>query len=157
MSDQEKWIPFSSSSNMIQNFFLQSVAVALTITGLAKILSILGTAEILERYEPILGFSFRLTFLIVGSLELGIAFFVFFSKRKVLSIILVGWLATVFTLYRLGLWFIGWQHPCHCLGELTSFLHISESFADMTMKYLIFYIFSGCFIFLFKKYFIYEK
>ncbi len=51
---------------MIQNFFLQSVAVALTITGLAKILSILGTAEILERYEPILGFSFRLTFLIVA-------------------------------------------------------------------------------------------
>jgi hypothetical protein len=82
MSDQEKWIPFSSSSNMIQNFFLQSVAVALTITGLAKILSILGTAEILERYEPILGFSFRLTFLIVGSLELGIAFFVFFQKGK---------------------------------------------------------------------------
>ena len=47
------------------------------------------------------------------------------------------------TTYRIGLWWIGWQKPCSCLGNLTDALHISPQVADNVMKGLLAFMLIG--------------
>jgi hypothetical protein len=54
--------------------------------------------------------------LVVGLAEITIALVCFISKRPILSLVLVAWLATNFGLYRIGLVLVDYHRPCHCLG-----------------------------------------
>ena len=42
-----------------------------------------------------------------------------------------------------GLWYLGWQRPCSCLGNLTDTLHISPHVADVAMKIVLAYLLVG--------------
>jgi hypothetical protein len=95
----------------------------LLLTAVSKLVSAAGSARILQNPDPILSISFRNVFWIVGVIELVIAFVCFLCKRLGLQAGLVAWLATSFLIYRLGLLFVGYYKPCHCLGNLTDALH----------------------------------
>lgn len=60
-----------------------------------------------------------------------------------LKIGLVAWMATNFLVYRVGLWCVGWHHPCRCMGSLAGVLHLSDQAADRIMKGLLAYLLVG--------------
>jgi hypothetical protein len=124
-------------------WFLNSAGAALALTGLAKAFSAIGPARALDVADPVIGIPFRQLLLLVGLLELFIAFFCLFTERRRFSVLAVGWIATDFLVYRLGLWFIGWHRPCGCMGNLTDLLHISPQLADNTMKVVLAYLLVG--------------
>lgn len=115
----------------------------LTVTGVWKIWSGLGSSKFLAVVDPIIGIKFGQLMLVVGLAEIVIALVCFFSKRQTLALGLVAWMSTNFVVYRLGLWWMGWKKPCSCLGNLTDALHISPETADNIMKAILTYLLIG--------------
>lgn len=120
--------------------FAWSAGGVLAITALAKVFSAIGPARALDAADPLIGIPFRQLFLLVGVTELLIAFFCLFTDRRLLSVWLVAWLSSSFFLYRLGLWFLGWHHPCGCMGSLAGMLHLLDRAADNIMKGVLAYL-----------------
>ena len=125
------------------NWFILSAGVVLVTTGVAKVWSGLGHSKFLAVADPIIGIQFGHLMLVVGVAEIVIALICFLSKRPTLALGLVTWLATIFVLYRLGLWWTDWHRPCACLGNLTDALHISPQSADNIMKAILAYLLIG--------------
>jgi len=131
------------------NYFIYSAGVLLLATALAKLVSSVGSAHILQNHDPISGVSFRADFETVGSIEIIISLVCIFGKRIGLRAGLVAWLCTNFVLYRFGMWSIGWHRPCACLGNLTDAIHVSPQAADISMKIILAYLLIGSYATLF--------
>lgn len=114
----------------LPKIFLLIAGVLLLITGIAKLVSSLGTAKILQAPDPVLGLKLQYVFWIVSALEFAIALVCFFCKRIKTSAGLLLWVATVFLTYRFALHSGNYDKPCGCLGSITSVLHMSEKTAD---------------------------
>ena len=124
-------------------YFLRLAGVALALSGLAKAASADGAARILDAADPLIGIPFRQLLLLVGLGELLIGVFCMFTGRRRLSLLVVAWLSTNVLVYRLGLWFIGWHHPCACLGTMAGTVHLSDASADKLMKWVLAYLLVG--------------
>ncbi|MGO8674881.1 MAG: hypothetical protein ACLQVX_03290 [Limisphaerales bacterium] len=126
-----------------------SAALALITTGLAKVLSALGPARAFTLTDPILGLSFRTLIPLVGVFELAIAFLCLSRAiRARIKLGLLAWMSTVLLLYRCGLWFVNWHHPCACMGSLAGLLGLSDKLADNIMKGLLAYLLAGSYVLL---------
>lgn len=125
----------------LRTLTILSWCVILMGTGLAKILSAFGGAGAVRAEDPIIGIQFYYLFLAVGALELSVVILCVAPgtdfKTKVA---VVAWVATLFAVYRLGLWWTGWRGPCGCLGRLTSTLHFSATAADRILKIALCYM-----------------
>src|SRR4051794_31999753 len=82
--------------------FILSAGVILLVTGGAKIWSSLGTARVLAVGDPLVSIQFGHLMLVVGIVEIVVAFICFSSKWHILTSGLVAWLATTFAIYRTG-------------------------------------------------------
>jgi hypothetical protein len=140
--------PFRSKFGRWSERFIFSAGSLLLITGSAKIVSAFGKAKVLNMIDPILRISFGHLMLIVGILEIVISLFCLLTKRHYLCLCLVAWLGTCFLVHRLGLLWISYQEPCHCLGSLTDALHISQQTADSIAKIILAYLLFGSYFFL---------
>ena len=130
--------------NKYANWFIWTAAAVLTVTGIAKASGAFGSAQVLGTADPLFGLPFRHLMLLVSAVELFIACLCFcVKKRPVLKIALIAWIASSFLVYRLGLWWLDWKHPCSCLGKLTDTLHISPHSADNLIKVLLAYLLIG--------------
>ena len=134
---------------VLKRWFLLLAGIALGGSGGAKVLTVFGSARLLDAPDPIFGFPFRYLLLGVGVLELTIASRCCCRRSTAVNAMLVAWLASSFLVYRIGLWSIGWHHPCGCLGRLTDILHISPSLADNAMKGLLAYLLAGSYAIVF--------
>ena len=117
--------------------------MVLGVTGLAKAFSAISPARVLDTPDPLIGIPFRQLLLLVGLAELLVAFLCLFADKRRLSLLAVAWLSSNFLVYRLGLWFIGWHHPCACMGSLAGALHLSDQAADNIMKGVLAYLLVG--------------
>jgi hypothetical protein len=144
-----KLVPTYGTDQLLLAWFAPSAAIILATAGIAKTWSAFGHAKYLLVTDPITRIQFGHLMLAVGILEVIIACICLFSKLQVLSLALVAWLATGFVLYRFGLWLLGWQKPCSCLGNLTDALHIPPQTADMAMKIILAYLLIGSYANLF--------
>jgi hypothetical protein len=116
--------------------FVRAVVVALVVTALVKLLSAIEGSAVLAPKDPLLGISFRNMMLIGAALELGTVA-VCLCRPVVDGLLAIGWLSINFLIYRVGLWWIGWEKPCSCLGNLTDVLGIPSDLADDAMKSLL--------------------
>ena len=123
--------------------FLKLAGTTLALTGLGKALSAIGPARALDQVDPVVGVPFRQLLLLVALAELLVAFFCLFTDKRRFSVLVVAWISTNFLVYRLGLWFIGWHHPCACMGSLAGVLHLSDQAADNIMKGVLAYLLIG--------------
>jgi hypothetical protein len=128
--------------------FGYAAGLALATTGLAKAVSAIGPARALDTIDPLICIPFRQLLLLVGLAELLIAFFCLFTNKRRFSLLAVAWISTNFLVYRLGLWFIGWHHPCACMGSLAGALHLSDKGADNIMKGVLAYLLIGSYLLL---------
>lgn len=153
MERRASWLTAFTTFNFymenVKKLFCLSATAIFFVTGIAKILSASGNAEILQRSDPLLGMSFRHLILIAAILELAVAGVCLFGKSRTISIIIVAWLAAGLLTYRLGLWWIGWRRPCSCLGNLTDAIHVSPQAADNIMKGVLAYLLVGSYATLF--------
>jgi hypothetical protein len=130
-------------------FFAFSSGVVFMATAMAKLISGIGSARILDNPDPIFYISFRKILWIAGGLELLVALICLFGRQIQLQSWLVACLSTNFALYRIGLWLIGWHTPCSCLGNITDVLHIPPQTADTAMKIILAYLLIGSYASLF--------
>ncbi|HTY86463.1 MAG TPA: MauE/DoxX family redox-associated membrane protein [Candidatus Acidoferrum sp.] len=142
-------MPSIRSRAIFVNAFCVSAGVILIMTGLAKVVSAFGRAGILKQSDPIFGISFEALMLFVGGLEIVIAGICLYLKNRTVAMVAVAWLSSCFLFYRAGLRFIGWHHPCHCLGNLTDFIRISPEMADKLMTAILGYLLLGSYLALF--------
>jgi hypothetical protein len=133
----------------LHRYFVLTAGVVFSITGIAKIISVFGTQMMLLQSDPLIGISFRHLLLLAGLVELAIACLCLFTNRLKLNTLLIAWMSTTFLVYRMGLWQMHWQRPCHCLGNLTDALHISPETADTAMKIILGYLLLGSYATLF--------
>ncbi len=136
--------------SLVCRYFLISVGSILLITGAAKIYSALGSARLLDTWDPIFGPSLGLTFrhllFLVGVLELLLAYGCMFQRvTQGVGLYLVVCLAVVCFVYRTGLSLVNWQGACPCLGRLSDALRISPEGVDRMMKGVLAYMFVGGF------------
>jgi hypothetical protein len=129
-----------SATHARHEWFVVSAGVLLAATALGKAFSSIGPVRALDAPEPLTGIPFRQLLLLVGLAELLIAFFCLLTDKRRLSLAAIAWLSTNFLVYRLGLWFIGWHHPCACMGSLAGMLHLSDQAADNIMKLVLAYL-----------------
>lgn len=102
-----------------------------------------GSTRLLAMTDPLTGVSFHRLLPVVGVAEVVFAGFCVFGKNQRLTVLLVAWLATIFMVYRMCLWWLGWQCPCGCLGSLARVLHLSEHTADNLMQGVLAYLLLG--------------
>ena len=137
-----------AKTKALQFGFVISAGAVLAITGVAKAFSAIGNARVLDTIDPLIGVPFRQLFFWVGLAELLITFFCLFTAKRRLSLLLVAWISTNFLVYRIGLWFIGWHHPCGCMGSLAGMLHLSDGAADGIMKGVLAFLLAGSYLLL---------
>ncbi|MPN20332.1 hypothetical protein SDC9_167710 [bioreactor metagenome] len=133
----------------VHKWFVASAGVALAITGLGKLSIAFGSAGWLSSSDPISGLPIGSLLLTVGTLELMLCALCFVKLNQTSTLFLITWLASSFLLYRIGLWWIGWQSPCNCFGSLTSFLQVPPSLADAVARGLLVYLLLGSYGLLF--------
>ena len=109
----------------LQDAYIYATAGMLFFTALVKFTSLPGTAPILDWLDPLLPLSNRMVFLLGGLLELGLSAYLFLGVDRPAKILAIGWLALIYLIYRLGLWWAGAPGLCHCLGNLTDRYPIS--------------------------------
>lgn len=130
-------------------FFIHSSGILFLLTAGAKLISVTGTAAILNNPDPVFLISFRHIFYAAAVAELSVAAICLFNKNRELQAGLIAMLATNFMLYRLGLYWQGYRSPCPCLGNLTDTLHIPPQTADTAMKIILGYLLIGSYTTLF--------
>jgi hypothetical protein len=131
--------------NKIYRLYITSVGLIFILTGLTKIVSSLGHAQVLSLNDPIFRITFRHLMLFVGLLELSVSAILLYvptvSRNCKLGLIL--WMAINFITYRYGLWWIKWNSPCSCLGNLTDAVGMTAKTADIIMRSVIAYLLVG--------------
>jgi hypothetical protein len=124
-------------------WFVLSAGAILALTGIGKLWGGVGNVRLLAVIDPVMGIQFRHLLLVVGAMELAVAFVCFFTKNVRLASMLAAWLATNFMVYRLCLWWMDWKRPCGCLGNLTDALHVPPQLADTIIKVVLAYLLIG--------------
>jgi hypothetical protein len=133
----------------LRRIFVITAGAMLACTAVAKVWSAFGNANLLGVADPILGIQFRHVILGAGLVEFLAALVCFYGRTYKTAVKLIAWLATNFAVYRFGLWWIGWERPCACLGSLTDAIHISPQLADNIMKVVLSYLLIGSYGLLF--------
>jgi hypothetical protein len=128
----------------IASWFLFSAGMLFILTGGAKIISAMGHSRVLQSIDPLFGISFRQLLWIAGLIET-LGALIILSKRLGTRVpfLFVAGLSTAFVVYRFGLFWLGYQGPCACLGTLTGALHVSPQTVDKAMKIVLAYLVTG--------------
>jgi hypothetical protein len=123
--------------------FLIAAGIILAVTGLAKLFTLTGDTTLLRVRDPIFGVEFRSLMAMVGIIEIFIAGFCVFSKRGVMSTIMVAGISSGFLLYRVGIRSVDWQRPCGCLGNITDVFGIAPQVAEQISVGLLAFLLVG--------------
>jgi hypothetical protein len=118
--------------------------VILAASAVAKGIGASGDVGILSHPDPILGmFTNRETMLLAILLEVVIIGLVVDQREIVGKAGYIAWISTVFLAYHVGLWSIGYQGPCGCLGNVANTLGVSSGTADLVSGVLLAYLLMG--------------
>lgn len=123
--------------------FITSAGTLLLITASAKLASSNGSAKLLDIHDAVLHISFRHLFQIAGIIELIISLICFFGANSLLQAKLLVWLSSVLLIYRIWLSVLGIHPVCGCLGTLTDAIHFPAEAADVWMKVVLGYLWTG--------------
>lgn len=114
-SSEESCLPTTGSS-AAERCFIIMAGLMLLFTGTAKLASVGGQARVLLEADPILAISNRIVFGTLGLIEVVLVGYLWFGQTRILQVVIATWLGCGFALYRVGLWWLGINRPCRCLG-----------------------------------------
>jgi hypothetical protein len=119
---------------------LSTAGGLLCLTGLAKVISALGSSQVLALSNPIFFVQNRVVFAVVGAIELAVGLYCLKAQNIMARAIPIAFLATDFLVYRFGLWWVGYQKPCSCMGSFTDAIHLSATAANQIMQGVLVYL-----------------
>jgi len=131
--------------------YLASIGAALVVVGCAKVYSGSGSARILQQPDPVLLASNRLILLAAALAEFGVVSYLMLGVSTARKFIVVIWLAGLFCVYRIGLWWLAPGAPCPCLGTITERLPLSPSHINFALKCFLAYMLCGSVYFLLRN------
>jgi hypothetical protein len=134
---------------LVAKIYLRSCCALLLITSLAKIYSATTNAAILVIPDPLFGIQNRAVLLLAAGVELLVVGILILDVRIISKCLTVCWLASNFTLYRVGIILLHPHEPCPCLGNITQALHIPRNTANTVAGIILCYLFLGSCGFLF--------
>lgn len=125
--------------------FVRTSAVILLVTGAVKLISSLGEARILQQSDPLIWFlTERQMLALAAGMELVIVVALSSERLDETSKLLtIAWLGSMFLLYRVGLWTIGFAGACSCLGNAAAWLHVSPVAVERIMGGLLLFLLLG--------------
>jgi hypothetical protein len=136
--------PGSVISQNVSVCFAASVVAILAVTAVFKLVAAMGETRILSQPDPLLGFfSNRQIMVLAALLEGFVVGLMLWDRDRLRQVALVAWIGTVFLAYRLGLWWIGHEGSCPCLGNVTHSIGLSPSMEDLGVKILLGYLLLG--------------
>jgi hypothetical protein len=117
-----------SFNTRIQKLYLKSAAILLCLTASAKLIGLSHDTSFQNLNDSVFYFlTNRQLLLIVSALEIIVAGSVLLPTILIeTKIISVFWLATLFSVYRFGLFLAKEPQPCKCLGDLLSWSNLSD-------------------------------
>jgi len=111
--------------------FIQTALLLLAVTALAKILAARAEARILGQPDPLLGLILmRQSMLLAAALGVVVVVLVYRAPNVLRRAGLLLWIGSVFLVYRIGLWWVGFEGSCRCLGNMGDVFGISAENAD---------------------------
>ena len=123
--------------------YFQGAAAILLLTGLAKLFSSLGTAEIFEVLDPVFILKFRYVLVGVGLVELAVATVLLCGLHWELKALLTLWIGGSFAIYRVGLVMLDFDAPCPCVGSVAKSLGVSEKVTRLGTASAMLYLLVG--------------
>jgi uncharacterized membrane protein len=126
-----------------QRWFMLSAGGILVFGGITRLLNVFEKTQQMDISSPIVLIPFRQMLLCIGIVELIVACLCLFTNKRTLSLILITWLVTIYGVYRVGLWTMGWYHPYPILANLMETLNISPFMADGVATAISVFLFLG--------------
>ncbi len=109
------------------NVFLKFAGLILISSATVKIITSLQETRVLSVPSPIFPLTFRQLYGLSSFIELIIGVFLLYKNYRPFKIVILTWIAGVFSVYRLWLYIIGYKGPCGCLGNAYLWLGINNS------------------------------
>ena len=109
----------------IQDGYIYLTAVILFVTATVEFSSAVGSTPILDWLDPLLLVSNRHVFMLGSLMDAGVSAFLFLGKERGAKVMLIGWLASIYVIYRAGLWWAGVPILSCYMGNLTDSFPIS--------------------------------
>jgi hypothetical protein len=126
-----------------QKIYLKGAACILFVAGIAKVFSLNQHLPILYRTNSIFFVltNFQLLSL-VAVLEMTVATSILFlhNFQVETKLLLVAWLATLFSIYRIGLVLADEPQPCKCLGNLLGWIGLPDNFVNFLSFVMLLYL-----------------
>lgn len=139
-----KFMSVWEPSPILQKGFIWTSGGILLVTALGKAAASVGYSGILLEPAPLFSFLTYQQLLIGATLvELLVVVSIICFLPIAKGIWTITGLATVFIVYRGGVWLIGYDRPCGCLGSLVQALPISEQAASSIMIGVLAYLWLG--------------
>ena len=138
----------------VNRTFVFSAGILLLLTGIAKLISITGSARIPDTSDPVFTFlNARQMLLIASVLEIAIGGLALLGRAEIQTRLLwISWLASLFGLYRAGLWLVDHKMPCKCLGGALDWAGLSDSALRNLSLRLFVYLLAGGYILFFSTF-----
>jgi hypothetical protein len=134
----------------IASTFIVSVAALLMLTGLLKLVTVVQRSAYLDLADPLFEFtgvlSVRSTLLLAGMMEVVVAVFLLGQRQPFVRLAAIAWMSTLFVLYRVGLWAIGFHGPCRCLGGAADWLGIGPEYVNTLSLVTLAYFTAGSYV-----------
>jgi hypothetical protein len=124
--------------------FIKLSILIFIVTGCAKLISVFGDSELLIQRDPIFQIvNFRVVMLFVGSIEILLAAYIFSVKSLKVVLLTIFIFSIMLILYRFGLYWIDYNKPCSCLGNVADMIGVSDVAADRIMILVLLFLFAG--------------
>jgi hypothetical protein len=137
-------LPSECLAGAVARSLVQTAALLLMLTAAAKILAASSEAGILGQADPLFGLlSMRQSMLLAAALEITVVVHVLRTPDILRKAVLLLWIGSVFLVYRIGLWWVGFEGSCRCLGNLGDVFGISAETADWIAKGILGYLLVG--------------
>ncbi len=130
-------------ANMWISTFVYSSAGVLLFTGLAKLISAAGHAGLLLLPDPLLGVQNRWVLCGAGICEVVLGLLIMRFGTQKARLAAIAWVATNLLIYRVGLFLLGNEVHCRCLGNLTDAIGMPPATVDSIMRGLLAYLLLG--------------
>jgi hypothetical protein len=125
-------------------WFARTAVVVLAVTAVLKLVAATGEGRILAQPDPFLAFfSNRQIMVLAALLEAFVVSLILWEGDRLRQAALVAWIGTVFLMYRAGLWWVGYEGACPCLGNVTRSIGLSPAMEDLGVKVLLGYLVLG--------------
>jgi len=114
-------------------FYLRSSVLILSVTCLAKLITVFGTERILIADDPIFNISNRHLLILAAGTELATIFAIIRLKNQAWSCLLSAILGAQFLLYRTFFAIGNYSGGCPCLGRLNDWIPLSQKSINIVL------------------------